>query len=263
MIRRFGLIPDTWEHVKEDEAIRPATRLKLGLVSLPTSISLRSWVDRVRDQESSSSCVGQSIARAIHIRTRILGMTHPFPSALAIYTGARMRELPLFRPSDAQRLGLTDDGCRPRFGMDAVADPELSALVPEAEWPLDMKRVNERLPLDIFQAGNGLAITWSRITGDGMARARLVKESLAAGYPVVFGMRLDSGYPSLLSATYEPAGESIGNHMQTIVGYRGEYFDVLNSWGEFWNDGGYVQLHSDVIGSEACFDFYSIHTGLS
>lgn len=262
MNRRLGLIPDLQEHVDEDLRLRPLTAMKVGGAELPVSVSLRQYVDRVRDQKQSSSCVGQSVARAIHIRTQMLGSKHPFPSALAIYTGARSRELPLRGPGDASRLGLTDDGCRPRFAMEAVTDAELSCLVPEDEWPLDMSLVNERLPLDIFQTGNSLFVRWHRIGGSGRARTRLVKESLAAGYPVVFGMQLDAFYENFDGGVYEPIAESIGNHMQCIDSYNRELFGVVNSWGDRWNRGGYVNIHADVLGSERCFDLYSIETGL-
>lgn len=260
--RKFGHIPDLVDHVEEDKILRPLTSVKLGGMTTPSFASNLQHVEKVRDQGSTGSCVGHAFATGIHMCARRLGTVHPFPSPLAIYTGARSRELIVLSDEQSRRIGLTDDGCRPRFAFDAITDPLLSCLVPESDWPLDERLLNERLPMDIYQKAEGLDVECYRVTGDGRARTRQIKEAVAAGMPVVFGMLLDDRYSSFDGGVYEPIGDVSGGHMQTIVGYNGDLFHVLNSWGELWNSGGLVWMHADVLGGDRAYDFFAIESGI-
>lgn len=257
MIRGAGFIPDLIAHVKEDCILRPLTAAKVGGVLAPSSVDLTPHIDRVRDQYQTSSCVGHAVAEAIGIRTSMLGVARPFPSPAAIYAAARAED-------DRGILTLQDSGCRPRAAMVRVSDPELSCLVDEDVWPLDVATIGDRLPLDLWQKADGLAVNWHRIMGSGPDRCAKIIGALASGMPCMFGAAVDEAFENLGgSGEYTPGGKIVGNHGQTIVGYTQRAFVVLNSWGIGWGDGGLSYWGYDTIGSDRLFDIYAIETGIA
>ncbi len=103
---------------------------------------------------------------------------------------------------------------------------------------------------EVFRIGS-----YARITGTGMAFRNRVRESLAAGLPVVFGAQLPQGFMTWRSSAQGVDVTSVfrnngrctesghcGGHAMVFTGYddaRGAY-RVLNSWGTDWGDRGYV-----------------------
>lgn len=92
-----------------------------------------------------------------------------------------------------------------------------------------------------------------------------IKQSLALGYPVCFGIDV---YDSFLSNTAAATGmipmpgpgESVqGGHALRAVGYRDSIQCVIfaNSWGEGWGDKGYGYIPYDYLRSTMAADFWS------
>lgn len=77
-----------------------------------------------------------------------------------------------------------------------------------------------------------------------------VKAQLNAGYPVMIGASLDSGFRE--NGRFAPSpyiwrnsmGGFIGKHAMVIVGYDDDLnaYKVMNSWGKDWGNGGYVWI---------------------
>jgi C1A family cysteine protease len=71
-----------------------------------------------------------------------------------------------------------------------------------------------------------------------------IRAALASGKPVVFGMDVDIAFldnsgPNVIG----PAeGAAVGGHAMCVVGYDGEDFEIVNSWGPTWRDGGFARL---------------------
>jgi hypothetical protein len=71
----------------------------------------------------------------------------------------------------------------------------------------------------------------------------IVRQRLAAGHPVIFGMQIGDSFKTLRAgAIYRdtPQGKPSG-HAMVVIGYddRRQAFHVLNSWGAQWADSGY------------------------
>ena len=55
------------------------------------------------------------------------------------------------------------------------------------------------------------------------------------------------------SDVYRVAGpDFVGRHMQCVVGYAEDHFEVLNSWGADWGSGGFARIGQDFLESRAC-----------
>ncbi len=70
-----------------------------------------------------------------------------------------------------------------------------------------------------------------------------IKNHIAAGFPVLFGMIVDRAfYNHRGAAPYSHfSGENMGGHAMVVVGYdnRQQAFKIMNSWGTEWGDGGF------------------------
>ncbi len=91
-----------------------------------------------------------------------------------------------------------------------------------------------------------------------------VKKVLSAGFPVQVSMNtgpafMQVGRDGIVSAAEPPSGRH-GRHAMLIVGYRGNFYIVKNSWGADWGDQGYCYIPKSVLaGSEP--DFVAVLPG--
>ena len=218
----------------------------VGDAHVPAMVDLSKYVDHVRDQGATSSCVGQAFARAIHVRAGVEGITIPFPSALQIYALARREELPL-----------VDQGSRPRAAASAMRELGVAA---EAHWPFDEETVNELPPWDVLQGSVDALVTgYYRIGGEGDERCILVRQALAAGYPLPFALQVDRSFEDYTEGVIGGfAGESLGGHMTALIGYGPGWFLGINSWGPAWGDGGFFRISDARIGDSTSADFYAL-----
>ncbi len=217
------------------------------------ALDLVRFVDRPNDQGDSSSCVGQAIGKAIHVRLRKLGVFDMEPSCLGIYTTAR--RIGLANPASK----LEDEGCYPRDAMKGI---NLIGVSKEEAWPFDLARVNAELPFDVLQGAARFSVfSWYRIDAWGASRPSAVAQALSKGYPVVFGMELWEAFFDYREGTITGVvGKDSGGHMMLIVGYRTRFdgkmeFLLLNSWGTTWGEAGYAWLHEDLVANQRASDF--------
>lgn len=256
--KQFGL---GWKKDSPDPRDFSAHALFGAVTRLPAdALELANYVLRVNDQGPTSSCVGQAIGKAIHVRLRKIKAAEApepaEPSYQAIYTFARRRGLM------NENAFLEDDGCIPRMAMFSIRDLGVPG---EHTWPFDPATIQKDVPWDVVQeASKFLLFQWYRVTPTGSARSDAVAQALSKGYPVVFGMDLWQGFMDYRGGTLlSPGPDHAGGHMLCILGYRrradgSREFQVLNSWGSGWGESGYVWLHEDVICSDRADDFYVI-----
>ncbi|MBK7058915.1 MAG: C1 family peptidase [Leptospiraceae bacterium] len=88
-----------------------------------------------------------------------------------------------------------------------------------------------------------------------------VKKVLSKGYPVEFGMNtgdafMEIGRDGIFRQSEAPKGQH-GGHSMLIVGYKGNYFIVKNSWGVEWGDKGYCYIPKKVL-AESDPDFTAL-----
>ena len=227
---------------------------RLGVSSsdtLPGEVLLRdAGPPGVFNQGSTSSCVGQAIAAAIHMLEWAAafksgrGPSLEPPSALYIYALARAQHSTFLR----------DNGTFIRLAAEAVRKMG----VPCAEaWPFSTApwRVNRRPSWKahmMAEPRHGTA--YYRIWDTGDDRIQQMKRALFAGYPVVFGTRIDRAFmvddgPMIVDGA--DVDDIAGGHAMLCTGYRhtesGLVFQVRNSWGTSWRDTGYCWFTEDYM----------------
>ncbi len=210
-----------------------------GLADLPAQVDFRPHCPPIEDQQTTSSCVGQSVSWALEYLYLRDGLPRVELSRLFPYYGAR----------EIQGWTREDAGC---YLRDAIKFTMAYGICAESLWPFDDRNLTRKPSSKAYQ--------------DGKLRRRLrqylrleslveLKVALASNEPVVFGF---SVYESLYNKRVERTGivplpdkgeRMLGGHAVVAVGYDDQRRVVIcrNSWGANWGDHGYFYLPYDFI----------------
>lgn len=235
-------------------------KLSLPSAKLPTSHSLAGLVTNVCDQRSTNSCVANAIAGGVDVLESAAGLASVPVSRLFIYYNAR-------RLHGAQRF---DSGTYIRLAIKGL----VKLGVPDEQyWKFSVNplRINRRpgwQPSMMAHPRRGGE--YYSIFSEGKARTTAIKAAIVAGYPVVFGTPVSRQFmnnqgPRIIDRPTDVVGESIvGRHAMLIVGYEhddfyGTVFEVLNSWGTDWKDGGFCKLSEDYVRWDLTRDLTILH----
>lgn len=220
--------------------------LALGaVVSIPDAVELP---DAIYDQGIAASCWAFGYAKAAEAFQRVHappgGLITPV-SARAAYALARSLMV-----SDPE-VELTDTGTDPAIGVEALAEFGVMA---EADCPYtdEPPDVNDRVELlDMERCANAKVDGFAWITDQGDALVQAIKQCVAGGLHVPFGMDVDEGYEQLRPGQVYtgPTGKMLGGHAQRISGYRPGAFKVTGSWGEVFADAGYAWISTSFVAS--------------
>lgn len=216
------------------------------MVNLPSSVDLRTSPSRpaIYDQSQLGSCVGNGTARICQFIQPELGI----PSRLWIYFNARDIE------------GDTDEdaGAQIHDGVQGVVQ---KGIIPETEWPYDINTFATQPTEKMYADGAKDIVTdYFSLSTNGD-----IKQCLADGFPVVFGMSVYDSFESDSTAKTgivtmpSPSEQQIGGHCMVIVGYddKNHWWIVDNSWGEGWGDKGSCYIPYAYIDQFAS-DFWTV-----
>lgn len=242
-MRGLGFLPDPSDIVDAETIARPLRALTGSSISeLPDAWTwaVTGAVPPARDQSITSSCVGQALAASVQIRAAIMGHS-VVPSASAIYAIARMLD-------QSRDMPLVDVGSSPSRAIEGAKE---WGMVAESRWPFSVAAVDTKPPLDVFQNGLDATLGQHYRIPSGWGALDAIKRALVSGYIPIFAMTVDEAYDRYdgTSVYSAPGGRSLGRHMQAIVGYAGDAFEVLNSWGSGWGRDGIARIGSSVMAS--------------
>jgi len=238
-------------------------------VALPGKLSLRRspFNGPVLDQGQLGACVPNSNADAYHFVLGADGQVVFLPSRLYIYAKGRQLEgTPLSQ----------DSGMAVRDALKVLA----AGVPPETDEPY-----SDANPGPFQQEPSAVAVTdaaeshaVSYYTLDPQGPGMPLRSCLAEGYPFTFGFQV----PALLESEQMANGTDVylplpgtGNepldegHGVECVGYdfTGEtypvpVFEIKNSWGEDWGDGGYFFMDRRYFGgpSGLATDLWTLRT---
>lgn len=198
----------------------------------------------VYNQGPVGCCVAEGCALACQIAAVRSGMVVDRPSIRWLYWEARRAIGTITEDSGsiggdalvALRRGWVSESQYPRVeGWDAwVATPPM----PSSDAPFVLN--SEALPHDLGT----------------------VLFELAAGHPVVAGLRIDSGWDAPSEFLQEPRNASNGGHLITLVGYQREGREVAlrvrNSWGADWGLEGEVWMPATWLSPAHCGELHAV-----
>ncbi len=255
-MRRFGWKPDTEDHISKTPVFEGFyAAQKLGLVRTPREHSALTDFCLVRDQESTSMCVGFGLTGSARCRLHSIGIPcEPFsPQALYGLT------LMAMRPNKSDPL--IDDGCYPFVAASILYD---FGLCPERLYPFNPHTVTKEVDLQTVMSASQFRLqSFRRIAARGSERVTMCKRSIAAGHPVPLGMLVGDEFQAYTSSK-DPVGietgPDTGGHMTFLCGYEddGEVFIGCNSWGTSWGDKGFYRIHRSKLEHPSTSDLYEM-----
>lgn len=224
-----------------------------GPGQLPAMYSLKAYAPIPGDQGEITSCGGWAAAYGAKtiIESITLGRTNKFLTTRnaysPLYTYLLARQIDRRGPND--------------FGSDIVT---ITSLMTEFSIPREAKfrKNTSAIESGKIQLGqgreSGTSKNWTiqsirRVFHDkelstANERVTKIKENISKGNPVIIGMHLPASF-ELAGDQWKPeknetAGEK--GHAMCVVGYDdnkyGGAFEIMNSWGEYWGNGGYTWI---------------------
>lgn len=217
--------------------------------ALPQSVALQHVV---YDQGAASSCWGFGYYKQlVEIRAIAEGWLDAAPvSALAGYGLGREYGL-----RDGGTGSLEDTGTDPTAGVAAMCRFGIvsNEALPYSDAPDVIARRMSLMTVERGACARTLDLGFIDEPLDG-PQITTICQSLAAGYPVAFGMTVDDAYENLRGSTvYEGLrGPSLGGHAQCFFGYHiiGDSVVVLDgvgSWGTGFADGGDFHIKASAL----------------
>lgn len=212
-----------------------------------TNIDLRRWCSPVEDQGRLSSCVGNAVVSGLELLNIKVGRPHVDLSRLFVYYNAR-----LFHNAADK-----DEGTFIRLAMNTL---EALGTCKEQSWPYMTSNVLLRPKWSCYSEAYGHKIgRYELISGTGDTRNDAIVDALSGGYPVVFGMDVDTGFQATgADGMVRFSGPGLGGHAMLIVGadVTKRLFTARNSWGQGWGDSGYCYIPFKALDDHDAGDFW-------
>lgn len=252
--KRYGWVPD------HPDIHRPLyTRLCRDDIplTLPARVDLRTsgFMPECYDQGELGSCTANAIAGSVQFLDRKEKLADFMPSRLFIYYNERAMEGTIGQ----------DAGAMIHDGVKSVATVGVCS---SAIWPYaNYAKTFTLKPSDAAykQAAQHEALQYMSVANTDLAQ---MKSCLAAGYPIIIGFTVYSGFESAQVASTGVLNmpgsreQVMGGHAILIVGYDDatRRFIVRNSWGISWGQGlpkqarGYFTVPYDYFTSAELAD---------
>lgn len=225
---------------------------KFGVASVPNDglIDLRKWCSPVENQRELSSCTANSIVGALEYLQIYNGQPYVDLSRLFVYYNTRL----------ATQNQEQDNGSVIHYGFFSLTTIGVCA---ENNWPYDVTKVTTRPSWAAYRDAyaNKIGSYYSIATPVGRDRNTLIRHSLLAHHPVVFGMIVDRDYQTYSSGIVKmPSSNRVGSggHCQMIVGedMKNGLWLVRNSWGTSWGIDGYAWVPHEYLDVSGASDFW-------
>ena len=235
-----------WKPDPRDFRDKKIKDLLKGVATFGDQANWEEHLPKVKDQDWTGSCVGQSGSGAITTSASILGYDWDV-SALFCYFIAR------FLHGDHYK----DGGSGLRYLFKAV---QFYGICPEAAWAFDLWAKNQdgrrKYPLfiDFLKNKVNKDPDWNayrkaadqkwlygyyRIDSTGDTRIAEMKQALYEKGIICFGMDVGDKFDAYSGGILDDPGPRKGGHAMFLYGYyRNEFWNGQNSWGTGWGEKG-------------------------
>ena len=246
----MGISENDLEELEKMPQKAVLTRSFYDAVNLPNSYSLKQYAPIPKEQKYGT-CAAWATAYAA--RTIIEAKANNWIDKDQITKNA-------FSPAFTYRITEPNNKkCKGASTLSVVTSLKMVGALPLNNWEVDEKEKKEYYcpdELDVnlsVLASNFKIIDFSKLFSDPKPRGsktEKVKLSLSNGNPVVIMMSCPDSFQKITASVWEPKEYpnfgKYGNHAMTVVSYDndkfGGAFEIQNSWGTEYADGGYVWI---------------------
>jgi hypothetical protein len=224
--------------------------------SLPESISLADLFPEPGDQRRTSTAVAWAVAHARSYYNAFSANAASRPGLNETVSPAYLYNLMYSNVLRYTGRSCEMSGTNLKTAFDQLRKHGALSL---AEYGIDNLCGPFREDADARAARNKIVGTKTLISGPASpaeatsattSQLDKVRQQLAAGNPVVFGIRISEAFQSLKPGTvYDKTTAELKDpkedlHAMVVIGYddRRRAFYVINSWGRSWGDGGYAWI---------------------
>ncbi len=201
---------------------------------LPPRADLTKYFPTPGNQGNQSSCVGWAIGYGLKTYQEHIERGWNINSDDHLFSPAYIYN----------KLTKTPDGSGGILIMDALNMIRRDGILPLGVFPYTDANCTKKPPqVDEYKAKPYAISDWRRVN---IQDETEVKNQIAAGFPVIIGMMIDSVFQRLSGdAIYRQfSGQSLGGHAMMVIGYDDQRnaFKLFNSWGTRWGNNGYCWI---------------------
>jgi len=231
-----------------------AVQLSRSYSEVPQAYSLKQYAPQPGNQGNYGTCVAWSsayaartIAESIALNRvdRLLTTNNVF-SPIFVYKGSYA--LKNINPT-GQEGAIISDILSFMKSEGPVKKPDFEVTDSFPRITLSMYAKSVRYPIGGFVT---LYLSGLGTVGD-RTRTERVRKSISEGKPVIIGMNCPDSFFKATDVWRPPENPSVsyGGHAMCVVGYDdtkyGGAFEIQNSWGTNWGNGGYTWIPYDVF----------------
>jgi C1A family cysteine protease len=240
--------------------IPTSTNFGFGSGTLPPSVDLVDKFPPIGDQGQYGTCVSWAVA--YNIKTAINGMTQGLSSSDLASPSNQFSPKDLFVAIPDNEKGQNCNGTNFSNALDVMQNRGVARMqtVPYTNLG-DCSNANLQSSWTNEATQNKIKY-WRKIDPS----IQSIKQNLSNNIPVILGAKLADNFMSWnsdnvisSSTTYNNVGQH-AYHAMVIAGYDDNKgangaFKVINSWGEFWGDKGYIWVDYNYMMNEFCTSF--------
>jgi len=248
-----------------DNLPRRAELSSISYEGLPDSFSLRHYAPLAGDQGDFGTCVGWAASYAARtisesIALNRLNQTESTQNAFSV-----VHIYKNIRPDDPQGLY----GAQIYAALDFMRDTG-TVRMPDIERELSLPRIDlaNFKTLRLYPIADYVTLFTRQDRQKMTLITRVIKKSLTEGKPVIIGMNTPNSFLDAVGV-WEPAENPqnfYGGHAMCVTGYDdnkyGGAFEVLNSWGRKWGNGGYIWIPYNTF-ADFVYEGYEIIDNIS
>lgn len=243
--RPTGLVPATPEQLRGI----PLASTPFSGAELPASVDLSPWMPPPQHQGELNSCTAWSVAYAVKSYQEYVEEKKPL-----IRSDGAIDPDRVFSPAFVynQLNNGRNAGIPFIYALNLLRE---QGAAPWSLMPYDGKDLARQPGPEARSAARRYRIDYWRQVN--VHDPRELKAHLHAGYPVIFGAKMDPSFEKAAGGfvwkrTKEGRceGGECGYHAMVLVGYDDakNAFKLINSWGTQWGDGGYGWIDYDHFG---------------
>ncbi|MCB0836801.1 MAG: C1 family peptidase [Bacteroidetes bacterium] len=246
-----------WDGEDDLSDIPTSTNFGFGSTTLPTSVDLVSKFPPIGDQGQYGTCVSWAVA--YNIKTAINGMSKGLSASDLASTSNQFSPKDLFVAIPDNQKGQDCNGTNFSNALDVMQNRGVARMQTVPYTSLgDCSNANLQSSWT-NEANQNKIKYWRKID----ASIQSIKQNLSNNIPVILGAKLADNFMSWNSDNVLSSSTSYNNvgqhayHAMVIAGYDDNKgpngaFKVINSWGEFWGDKGYIWVDYNYMLNEFC-----------